>query len=85
MNIRSFLLLTFAQLITQNESLGYCVALIGFVGYNLSQAKYFDTLTCNVCNLLVSGGGKEKVKKFENIPESTSTSSLPVSAGDSQA
>lgn len=34
---------------------------MGFVGYNLAQAKYFDTMNFNICTLV-------KVKKSEGIP-----------------
>jgi hypothetical protein len=61
------------------------VALIGFVCYNLAQAKYFDTLNYNVCAVMLLGTSKEKAKKSENVPSDSGGASLVAETGDAQA
>ena len=60
------------------------MALIGFVGYNLAQAKYFDSVNFNVCALLL-GTSREKVKKSESVPTDSGGAGLASEAGDGQA
>lgn len=51
---------------------------MGFVGYNLAQAKYFDTMNFNICGALV------KVKK-ESVPTDSLGAGLVADTGDAQA
>jgi drug/metabolite transporter (DMT)-like permease len=42
--------LFYGEIVTQNEFIGYFIALLGFIGYNLAQAKYFDNFNYKTCS-----------------------------------
>jgi hypothetical protein len=51
--------LFYAEVITLHEGLGYLIALVGFVGYNLAKSGYFENSACPCLPVSVVGG-KEK-------------------------
>eukprot|EP00597_Dinobryon_sp_UTEXLB2267_P004860 CAMPEP_0170076850 /NCGR_PEP_ID=MMETSP0019_2-20121128/13776_1 /TAXON_ID=98059 /ORGANISM="Dinobryon sp., Strain UTEXLB2267" /LENGTH=291 /DNA_ID=CAMNT_0010288809 /DNA_START=159 /DNA_END=1034 /DNA_ORIENTATION=- len=57
------------EVITQNEYLGYGVALAGFVGYNLAQGKYFDNMNFNMCPLCCNSNNNKDSKKSEEVED----------------
>lgn len=42
--------LFYGEIVTRNEFIGYFIALLGFISYNLAQAKYFDNFNFRTCS-----------------------------------
>lgn len=46
--------LFYGEIVNRNEFIGYFIALLGFIGYNFAQAKYFDNFNFNTCSHNIS-------------------------------